>query len=129
MFLIIGYVVILAASLGTYAIHGSLLALWVPTEYVAIVGLTIGGFLAGNDIKYIKKTVGACRPSSRARSSQGALHRPAGDAVRDSCKVRKEGLMSIEADVEDPTPAPSSASTRPCRTIITSWSSSPTTCA
>ena len=49
MFLIIGYVVILAASLGSYAIHGSLLALWVPAEYVAIVGLTVGGFLAGND--------------------------------------------------------------------------------
>ena len=50
MFLIIGYVVILAASLGTYAIHGSLAALWVPTEYVAIIGLTIGGFVAGNGI-------------------------------------------------------------------------------
>ena len=59
MFLIVGYVIILAASLGTYAIHGSLLALWVPTEYVAIVGLTIGGFVAGNDIKVIKATVGA----------------------------------------------------------------------
>ena len=59
MFLIVGYVIILGASLGTYAIHGSLLALWVPTEYVAIVGLTIGGFVAGNDIKVIKATVGA----------------------------------------------------------------------
>ena len=28
MFLIIGYVIILAASLGTYAVHGSLAALW-----------------------------------------------------------------------------------------------------
>ena len=35
MFLIVGYVIILAAALGTYAIHGSLLALWVPAEYVA----------------------------------------------------------------------------------------------
>jgi hypothetical protein len=30
VFLIIGYVIILAASLGTYAVHGSLAALWVP---------------------------------------------------------------------------------------------------
>ena len=59
MFLIVGYIIILAASLGTYAVHGSLLALWVPLEYIAIIGLTIGGFVAGNDIKYIKKTVGA----------------------------------------------------------------------
>ena len=53
MFLIVGYVIILAAALGTYAIHGSLLALWVPTEYVAIVGLTIGYFVAANNIKII----------------------------------------------------------------------------
>ena len=59
MFLIVGYVIILAAALGTYAIHGSLLALWVPAEYVAIIGLTIGYFVAANKITVIKATVGA----------------------------------------------------------------------
>ena len=59
MFLIVGYVIILAASLGTYAVHGSLAALWVPTEYIAIVGLTIGGFVAGNGPKAIKGTIAA----------------------------------------------------------------------
>ena len=48
MFLIIGYVIILAASVGTYALHGSLAALWVPAEYVAIFGLMIGGFVRTN---------------------------------------------------------------------------------
>ena len=38
MFLIVGYVIILAASIGTYAVHGSLAALWVPLEYLAIFG-------------------------------------------------------------------------------------------
>ena len=37
MFLIVGYVIILAGALGTYAVHGSLAALWVPMEYIAIV--------------------------------------------------------------------------------------------
>ena len=32
MFLIIGYVIILAASLGTYSVHGSLAALWVQRQ-------------------------------------------------------------------------------------------------
>ena len=59
MFLIVGYVIILASALGTYAVHGSLAALWVPMEYIAIVGLTIGAFVAGNDIKVIKATGGA----------------------------------------------------------------------
>ena len=57
MFLIVGYVIILAAALGTYAIHGSLLALWVPTEYVAIINLVIGYFIATNNISIIKTTV------------------------------------------------------------------------
>ena len=59
MFLIVGYVIILASALGTYAVHGSLLALWVPLEYVAIIGLTIGYFVASNNIGIIKATVGA----------------------------------------------------------------------
>ncbi len=58
MFLIIGYVIILLASLGTYAVHGSLAALWVPMEYLAIVGLMIGGFVASNGPKAL------CRPRS-----------------------------------------------------------------
>ena len=49
MFLIVGYIIILAASVGTYSVHGSLAALWVPSEYLATVGLTLGGFIASND--------------------------------------------------------------------------------
>ena len=59
MFLIVGYVIILASALGTYAVHGSLLALWVPLEYIAIIGLMIGYFVASNNIGLIKATVGA----------------------------------------------------------------------
>ncbi|MDR0378963.1 MAG: flagellar motor stator protein MotA, partial [Candidatus Accumulibacter sp.] len=59
MFLIVGYIIILAASIGTYAIHGSLAALWVPTEYAAIIGLGIGAFVGGNNPKVVKATVGA----------------------------------------------------------------------
>ena len=62
MFLIVGYVIILASALGTYAVHGSLLALWVPLEYIAIIGLMIGYFVASNNIGLIKAT--ACEPSA-----------------------------------------------------------------
>lgn len=107
MFLIIGYVVILLASLGTYALHGSLLALWVPAEYVAIVGLTIGGFLAGNDIKIIKKTVGALPSVLKGSKFTKALYIDLLAMLYEVlAKVRKEGLMSIEADVEDPHSSP-----------------------
>jgi chemotaxis protein MotA len=107
MFLIIGYVVVLAAALGTYAIHGSLLALWVPTEYVAIIGLTIGGFLAGNGPKAIKATTGALPGVFKGSKYNKALFLDVlGLLYEVLTKVRKEGLMSIEGDVEEPEASP-----------------------
>lgn len=107
MFLIIGYVIILASSLGTYAIHGSLLALWVPTEYVAIVGLTIGGFLAGNNISVIKATVAAVPGVLKGSKYNKAYYIDALAMLFEILgKVRKEGLMSIEGDIENPEGSP-----------------------
>src|SRR5574343_333757 len=103
MFLIVGYVIILAAALGTYAIHGSLLALWVPTEYVAIVGLTIGYFVAANNIKVIKATVAAVPGILKGSKFNKAFYVDALAMLFEVlAKVRKEGLMSIEGDIENP---------------------------
>ena len=107
MFLIVGYVIILASALGTYALHGSLLALWVPTEYVAIIGLTIGGFVAGNDIKVIKATVGALPGVLKGSKYNKAFYVDALAMLFEILgKVRKEGLMSIEGDIENPEASP-----------------------
>lgn len=107
MFLIIGYVVILASALGTYAIHGSLLALWVPTEYIAIIGLTLGYFLAANDIKIIKATVGAVPGVLKGSKFNKAFYVDALAMLFEILgKVRKEGLMSIEGDIENPDASP-----------------------
>ncbi len=107
MFLIVGYVIILAASVGTYSIHGSVAALWVPTEYAAIVGLAIGGFVAGNDIKVIKKTVGALPTIFKGSKYTKALYIDLLAMLFEIlAKVRKEGLMSIEGDVENPEGSP-----------------------
>ena len=110
MFLIVGYVIILASALGTYALHGSLLALWVPTEYVAIIGLTIGGFVAGNDIKVIKATVGALPGVLKGSKYNKAFYVDALAMLFEILgKVRKEGLMSIEGDIENPEASPISS--------------------
>ncbi|MCP5238735.1 MAG: flagellar motor stator protein MotA [Zoogloeaceae bacterium] len=107
MFLIIGYVLILAASLGTYAVHGSLAALWVPTEYIAIVGLMIGGFVAGNGIKAIKATVGALPSVFKGSAYSKAFYLDLLAMLYEILsKVRKEGLMAIEGDVENPESSP-----------------------
>lgn len=107
MFLIVGYVIILASALGTYAIHGSLLALWVPTEYVAIVGLTIGYFVAANNITAIKTTVAAVPGILKGSKFNKAFYIDALAMLFEIlAKVRKEGLMSIENDVENPDASP-----------------------
>ena len=107
MFLIVGYIIILGASLGTYAVHGSLAALWVPMEYIAIVGLTVGGFVAGNDIKIIKATVGALPSIFKGSKFTKALYVDLLAMLFEVLsKVRKEGLMSIENDVENPHDSP-----------------------
>ena len=107
MFLIVGYVIILASALGTYAVHGSLAALWVPLEYIAIVGLTVGGFIAGNDLKIIKTTVGALPGLFKGSKYNKALYVDLLAMLFEVlAKVRKEGLMSIENDVENPHESP-----------------------
>lgn len=103
MFLLIGYVVILAASVGTYAVHGSLAALWVPMEYLAIVGLTVGGFVAGNGAKAIKATIAALPTVLKGSNLDKALYMELLAMLYEILgKVRKEGLMSIEGDIENP---------------------------
>jgi chemotaxis protein MotA len=107
VFLLIGYVVILVASVGTYSVHGSLAALFVPLEYLAIVGLTIGSFVASNSSKAIKATVAALPSVLKGSHLNKALYMELLAMLYEILgKVRKEGLMSIESDIETPDNSP-----------------------
>jgi len=107
MLLLVGYVIILAASVGTYAVHGSLGALWVPMEYLAIIGLTIGGFVAGNGGKAIKATLGALPSVLKGSNLNKTLYMDLLAMLFEVlAKVRKEGLMAIEGDIESPEASP-----------------------
>jgi chemotaxis protein MotA len=107
VFLLIGYVIVLLASVGTYAVHGSLAALFVPMEYLAIIGLTIGGFVAGNGGKAIKATIAALPSVLKGSHFNKALYMELLAMLYEILgKVRKEGLMSIENDIENPDSSP-----------------------
>ena len=107
LLIIIGYIVVLLASLGTYAAHGDLMALWVPLEYVAIIGLMIGGFIAGNSSKAIKATLAGLPAAFKGSPYSKALYMNLLALLFELlAKVRKEGLMSIEGDIEDPGASP-----------------------
>ena len=102
MFLIVGYVIIIASSIGTYAVHGSLGALWVPLEYIAIIGLSIGYLVASNSPANLKSVVkaipGALKGSGLNKATYMDLLAMLYEILS---KVRKEGLMSIEGDIEN----------------------------
>ena len=107
MYLLIGYVIILLASVGTYSMHGSLLALWMPFEYLAIVGLMIGGFVASNGSKVIKATVKSLPSVLKTSPYTKAMYMDLLALLYELlAKVRKEGLMSIENDIENPEASP-----------------------
>lgn len=107
MFLILGYIIILGASLGTYAVHGSLAVLWVPMEYLAIFGLFIGGFIASNSTKTIKSTLGALPSALKGSKYNRELYMDTLLLLFEVLsKIRKDGLVSIEGDVDNPRGSP-----------------------
>jgi chemotaxis protein MotA len=107
VFLLIGYLIIFAATLGTFAVHGSVVALWVPTEYIAILGLLIGGFVAGNTPKVLKAGLKSLGVAFKGSKYNRALYVDLLSLLFEIlAKVRKEGLMSIENDVENPESSP-----------------------
>ena len=110
MFVIIGWVVALACIFGVYIAHGGnmtpiLKAL--PFELTTILGAALGAFLANNQMKVIKATlagVGRCFKGSKySKARYLELMALLFDILQ---KARKEGLMSIEKDVEDPANSP-----------------------
>jgi chemotaxis protein MotA len=105
--LLIGYVVILVSALGSFAVHGSLIALWVPAEYVAIFGLFVGGFIASNGTKVLKSSIKSLGLIFKGSKFNRAFYVDLLSLLYEIlAKVRKEGLMSIENDVETPDSSP-----------------------
>jgi chemotaxis protein MotA len=104
MIQVLGSIIVLACVLGGFALEGGhLLALWHPTEVLIIVGAALGAFLTSNPPKVSKLAF------------QGALSLPKGARYgRDDyvtllklvydilVKMRKDGLLAIEADLEKP---------------------------
>jgi len=107
VFLLIGYVIILVSALGSFAVHGSLIALWVPGEYVAIFGMFVGGFIAANGPKVVKASLKSLKLVFKGSKFNRALYVDLLSLLYEILtKVRKEGLMSIENDVEAPDSSP-----------------------
>ena len=103
-----GYILIMAAVLGGFAMAGGHIAsLWQPTEVVMIVGATLGAFICGNSTKAIKATLKALPTVFQGSRYTKDMYMELMALLFDVLsKVRKEGLMSIEGDIEKPEESP-----------------------
>jgi chemotaxis protein MotA len=101
---IVGYVVILASVFGGYALAGGhLAALLQPLELLMIGGAAAGAFVVGNGMKAIKATLKALPTCLKGSKYTKEMYMDLMALLYDIlAKVRKEGLMTIESDVEEP---------------------------
>ncbi|QNM98267.1 flagellar motor stator protein MotA [Chitinimonas koreensis] len=107
MFVIIGYIFMSVCIFGAYAMHGGHLGvLWQPSEIVIIFGGGIGAMIVayGSSLKSVLKAVPTVfKGSAYGKSFYMDLFALLYEILS---KVRKEGLMSIEGDVENPDASP-----------------------
>jgi chemotaxis protein MotA len=110
MFVIAGYLVVLGCVLGGYALAGGNFAVIIhaaPHEFFVIGGAAIGAFLVGNSAKTIKATLKYAPRLLQGSKYSKARYIQLMSLLYDVLtKARKEGLMAIEADVEEPSKSP-----------------------
>ena len=110
MFVIIGWVLALVCVFGVYIAHGGniqVILQALPWEMAMIGGATLGAFVVNNQMTVIKATlagVGSCFKGSKyTKDRYLELLALQFDILQ---KARKEGLMAIEQDVENPEQSP-----------------------
>ncbi len=103
MLVIVGYIVVCASVFGGFAMAGGhLAALFQPLELLMIGGAALGAFFVGNNGKSIKATIKAVPSLFKGSRFNRALYMDLMTLLFEILsKVRKEGLMSIEGDIEN----------------------------
>ena len=106
MFVLIGWGLALACIFGAYIMHGGNMGVIIhalPTEMMAIMGGAVGAFIVTNQPKVLKATLGALGGCFKGSKYHKARYMELMALLDDILqKARKEGLMAIEKDVEDP---------------------------
>ena len=110
MFVIVGWLIALGCVFGVYVVHGGNIGVILkalPFEMITIFGAAIGAFLANNQMKVVKKVtkgLGLCFKGSKyTKDRYMELLAMLFEILQ---KARKEGLMAIESDVENPESSP-----------------------
>ncbi|KEZ78050.1 flagellar motor stator protein MotA [Salinisphaera hydrothermalis] len=108
MLVVAGYIVVMVSVLGGYALVGGHMGvLYQPAEFVIIFGAGIGAFLASTNGKGVSAMIRVFPKLLRG-------HRYSKSTCLDlmtllyllMAKARQQGMMALEADIEDPANSP-----------------------
>lgn len=104
MLFIVGILVVLACVAGGYIMHGGVLGvLWQPAEFIIILGAAFGAFLIANNKHTVIATAKNLPALISGQSTSQKLYLDLLGLLFDIFnKARREGMMSIEADIEVP---------------------------
>src|SRR3984885_344415 len=108
MFAIIGIVIVFGSVLGGYLMeHGNVRVLVQPAELVVIGGAAIGTVLIANPLHILKQIVGVVVGVFGGSKFTKQRYLESLKMMYELLnKARREGLMALEADVEDPGKSP-----------------------
>ncbi|MDP3829073.1 MAG: flagellar motor stator protein MotA [Polaromonas sp.] len=106
---IVGYLVVLGSVFGGYALMGGHFGvLFQPLEVLIIGGAAVGAFIAGNDSKTIRATMKQLpKLLGNSKKHDKALYMELLALLYVLLsKGRKEGMMALESDIDDPQNSP-----------------------
>lgn len=105
---LIGGIIVIASVLGGYVLsHGELIALWQPFELLIIGGASLGSFISSNPLKVILGVFGRIPYLLRGSRYTKALYMDVLALLYQLFnKWRREGLVGLEEDVDDPDTSP-----------------------
>jgi len=104
MFAIIGTLIVTVAIFGGYLMQGgNLSVLWAPAKILMIFGAAIGGLILGSPAKVLKAVIASVGKILVGKSYSKSDYMEVLMLLSEIfAKIRKEGLVSIEADVDNP---------------------------
>lgn len=108
MLVVVGYMIVLGSVFGGFALAGGHLgAMYQPVELLIIGGAAFGAFMVGNPPKTVKATFRSLPGLLKGSRYSKAMYMELMGMLYDILnKIRKEGLMAIERDVEKPAASP-----------------------
>jgi chemotaxis protein MotA len=104
MLVLVGYVMVLGAVFGGYSLAGGHMgAMYQPLELLMIGGAALGAFVIGSPGKTIKAVLRVLPTLLQGSKYTKALYMELMALLYEILdKTRKEGLLAIERDIEDP---------------------------